>query len=128
MFRKMRKGEKGFTLVELMIVIAIIGILAAVAIPQFQSYRERGFVSAMQADAAAIRTAEEAYYADNDTYTATFTDLSTYGMANLSNTNTAAIAPSTSGDIAKDYTITMSSTSTGTTIVYDSVTGQTTKH
>ncbi len=63
-----KKDEKGFTLIELMIVIAIIGILAAIAIPQFSAYRVRAFNSSAQSDLRNCATAQEAYYVDNQAY------------------------------------------------------------
>jgi prepilin-type N-terminal cleavage/methylation domain-containing protein len=60
--------RKAFTLVELLIVIAIIAILAAIAIPQFNKYKQRAYVAAMMSDAHNIIAAEEAYYAEHDTY------------------------------------------------------------
>ena len=62
------KNQKGFTLIELMIVIAIIGILAAIAIPQFSKYRKRSYDSSAQSDLRNAATAQEAYYVDQDTY------------------------------------------------------------
>ncbi|MFQ5345429.1 MAG: type IV pilin protein [Mariprofundus sp.] len=60
--------EKGFTLIELMIVVAIIGILAAIAIPQFSSYRTKAFNSAAVSDLHTARLAEESLFADYQAY------------------------------------------------------------
>jgi len=76
------KDQKGFTLIELMIVIAIIGILAAIAIPQFAAYRKRSYDSSATADLRNAATAQEAYYVDWDTYSSTTGGLigDTYGL------------------------------------------------
>ncbi|MFN8392405.1 MAG: prepilin-type N-terminal cleavage/methylation domain-containing protein [Bdellovibrionota bacterium] len=64
------RNQKGFTLIELLVVIAIIGILAAIAIPQFAEYKTRAFNSRAQTDLRNGLTAEEAYFVDNEKYTA----------------------------------------------------------
>ena len=81
------KNESGFTLIELMIVIAIIGILAAIAIPQFSAYRTRSYNSAAQADLRNAATAQEAYQVDNQTYCSAVASLvgATYGLYTSTN-------------------------------------------
>ena len=76
------KDQKGFTLIELMIVIAIIGILAAIAIPQFNAYRKRSYNSSAVADLRNAATAQEAYFVDESTYCSSTSTLigTTYGL------------------------------------------------
>ena len=63
MLTKLRMNKKGFTLIELMIVIAIIGILAAIAIPNFISYRNKAYCGEIENDASSTLAAISSYFA-----------------------------------------------------------------
>src|SRR5438046_9747150 len=67
-------NRKVFTLIELLIVVVIIGILAAIAIPKFANTKEKAYLASMKSDLRNLVTAEEAYFADSVKYT---TDLGT---------------------------------------------------
>lgn len=106
------RGQKGFTLIELMIVIAIIGILAAIAIPNFISYRDKAFCTAAESDANAIMAGISDYFSipTNVSFT-TQTDVRTVVFAGSSditlsglNTATVTAAPGPPSTITIDVT------------------------
>ena len=66
--KKLHTRRGGFTLIELMIVVAIIGILAAIAIPNFLRFQLKAKSSEGKTNLAAIRTAEESYFAEYGNY------------------------------------------------------------
>src|SRR5437773_844415 len=67
MFRHM-KGDRGFTLIELMIVVAIIGILAAIAIPNFMTYQAKARQSEAKVNLGGLFTTATSYFAENNTF------------------------------------------------------------
>lgn len=73
--RKRTIKQKGFTLIELMITVAIVGILAAVALPAYQNYTIRAQVSEGFTLAGGLQTAVAEYYAQKGDYPAALTDI-----------------------------------------------------
>jgi prepilin-type N-terminal cleavage/methylation domain-containing protein len=63
-----KQNQKGFSLVELMVVVAIIGILAALAVPRFQTFQAKARQSEAKVNLAHIYTLQSSYYGDNTTY------------------------------------------------------------
>ena len=98
MLQKLRGNSQGFTLIELMIVIAIIGILAAIAIPNFIAYRNKAFCSAAESDAKSIAADIADYFA----------------IPSHTNIATGDVSYTASGD--NSFTITTNNPSTGITI------------
>jgi prepilin-type N-terminal cleavage/methylation domain-containing protein len=103
MFKRM-KGQKGFTLIELMIVVAIIGILAAVAIPNFLRYQAKSKQSEARVLLSGIYTSQIAYFAENNEYGP---DEDTIGFAPASTPKVYADRVFSSTDAyATDFTVT----------------------
>ena len=94
----------GFTLIELMIAVAIVGILLAIAIPNYDEYKKRGFRSEGSAFLTDIAARQERYYAQKYEYITSNSDLDKLGLStNMSSTEKYEL---TLGDDATGYLLT----------------------
>jgi len=96
------RNDTGFTLIELLVVVSIVGILASVAIPQYASYRARGFDSIVESQVRHIATGEEAFYASNSTYSNNINDLD--GMV-IDGNVTITISAGNSGSLVDSFRV-----------------------
>jgi type IV pilus assembly protein PilA len=94
-------SNRGFTLIELLVVTSIIGLLASIAIPQYASFRARGFDAKVQATVRHVATGEEGYYAGNLTYSANTGDLTGMVLDDVA----IVISAGNSGNIASSFRV-----------------------
>jgi type IV pilus assembly protein PilA len=103
------KNDKGFSLVELMIVVAIIGVLSALAVPKFQSFQAKAKQSEAKSNLSHIYTLEQSFYGDQDKYSASLKDIG-FSLQGRVRYGYAVVAPTTS---------TFTATATASTVVLD---------
>lgn len=111
--RMTRRHQGGFTLIELMIVVAIVAILAAIAIPQYRKYIQKSNRATAKSALLDLARREETYYSTNNSYTLNLTSLGYNSITNNqiqvpnSSSPTYTISftlPASSGSSAASYT------------------------
>jgi len=99
----MKKTQQGFTLIELMIVVAIIGILAAVAIPSYQDYTKRAHVSEGMGLAGSAKLAVAEYQASEGTFPGSNVSAGLASSASITGNAVTSVAIGASGIITVTY-------------------------
>lgn len=92
----MLTNRKGFTMIELLVVVGIISILAAIAIPRLAATKDRAKLASVKTDVRNAETAEETYFSNDATY-GTFVQLQAASNFSLSSGNTMTITTGTTG-------------------------------
>ena len=118
-FPKRFKNCGGFTLIELLVVVSVIGLLAAIAIPQFISYRSQGIDAQMKSDLRNAAVAIEGYYTKRSVYPASIAEIAGFGFRSTDGVNVSLVMLSQSA-----YTLNAAkSGGTQASFTYLSVTG-----
>ncbi len=112
--------QKGFTLIEIMVVVAIIGILASIAIPSYTDYVARAYIADATSELSSKRALMEQFYQDNRTYASagpcTSATVGKFGVTCTSNATSYTLTASGSGPVAGfTYTLNEQDTKTSTT-------------
>jgi prepilin-type N-terminal cleavage/methylation domain-containing protein len=95
------RDHRGFTLIEVLVVIVLVGVLAGLAISQYASFRARGFDSKVAAAVRGVATGEEAYYAENRSYAADVDALRTMATGDVAIT----ISPGNTGSLDTSFRV-----------------------
>ncbi|WP_375321213.1 pilin [Aliivibrio logei] len=109
---KQHQGQKGFTLIELMIVVAVIGVLSAIAMPQYQKYVAKAEVASALATLTGIKTNVEAYSVENGAFPASGTESDLGVPASIPGGAIAFSASSSAGSGTITYTFASAGVST----------------
>ena len=100
----MSRNRGGFTFIELLVVVAIVGILASIALPRFSGTKDKARLAGLRADVRNAETAEESYFANNGEY-ANLVQLQADGLLTVSAGTTMQLSGTATG-----YTVRVSST------------------
>jgi len=79
-----RLNRPGFTFIELLVVMVVMGLLAGIGVPRIRNMKERSYQATLRSDLGAVRTAQEAYYAENQRYATDVTSLELRLSTNVS--------------------------------------------
>ena len=122
----MKRTQSGFTLIELMIVVAIIGILAAIALPAYQDYTKRSHVTEGMSLGGGAKTAVAEYYSSEGTWPGDNTTAGLVSSQSITGNAVTGVAVSGSGvititynaKVATDSTVALTPTDSGGSIVW----------
>lgn len=117
-------ADGGFTLLETLAVMVIVGLLAAITIPQISKWRENAYVTALKSDAHNLSLALEAEYVEDQAYPETAAvQLNTPGTALAASDLTTHVQVTAYTPEQDSFSFTLGSTKTGATVTFDSDSG-----